>query len=75
MPKTDEYWVARIRYWPGDEERLTLIKIYYAWKDGRIQFVPALCYEGDPIWADSCHEFELVEKIDMEKYYAKGKFL
>ena len=65
MPKTDEIWVARIKYWPSDKERYVVIKIYYAWKDGRLQFVPTHCSEGDPIWADDCHEFELIRKVDL----------
>lgn len=60
--KTDEVWEARIKFWPEDTERRMLIKIYYAWRDGRIQFVPAFDSEGDPIWAESCAKFELVAK-------------
>lgn len=62
-PKIDEIWEARVRYWPGDEERQMLVKIFYVWKDGRIQFVPAMCCEGDPIWAEQCAQFELVRKV------------
>ena len=64
MPKakTDEVWEARIRFWPGDIERHMLVVIYYAWKDGRIQFLPAFDTEGDPIWSDSCDKFELIKK-------------
>lgn len=62
-PQMDEIWEARVQFWPGDEERHMLVVIYYAWKDGRIQFVPALCYDGDPIWAESCDKFELIRKV------------
>ena len=63
-PKNDELWIARIRYWPEDTEHLVVIKIYYVWKDGRIQFVPIHCYDGDPIWAESCDRFELVRRVE-----------
>ena len=68
MPKTDEFWIARIKYWPGGEEIVTVVKIYYAWHDGAIQFVPWGSNEDEPIWSTSCLSFELVERIDMEKY-------
>lgn len=65
-PKMNELWVARVRYWPGDKERLIVVKIYYVWKDGRIQFVPIHCLgEGDPIWEESCDQFELVRKVEL----------
>ena len=63
--KTDEIWEARIEFWPGDIERIMLIRIYYAWQNGKIQFVPALCYDGPPIWAESCYKFELVERMEV----------
>jgi hypothetical protein len=68
MPKIDEVWEAKIKFWPEDTERHMLIKIYYVWADGRIQFTPALCYDGGPIWAESCAKFELIGKV-------KPKFL
>lgn len=63
-PKMNELWVARVRYWPGDKERLIVVKIYYVWRDGRVQFVPIHCDEGDPIWEESCDQFELVRKVE-----------
>lgn len=63
IPHQDELWEAKIRFWPTDTERHMLIRIYYVWKDGSIQFVPALCYEGYPIWAESCASFKLLRKV------------
>lgn len=68
MPHTDEFWIARIVYWPGGPEVVTIIKVYYAWKNGQLQFVPFGNDEGEPVWNNACHKFELLEKIDMEKY-------
>ena len=66
--KTDDYWIARIKYWPGDKEHIAIVKIFYAWENGGIQFIPFGCEEGDPIWATSCQLFELVERIEVDKY-------
>lgn len=66
--RNDDYWIARIKYWPGADEITTIVRIFYAWKDGGIQFVPWGGDEGDPIWATNCQLFELVERIDLEKY-------
>jgi hypothetical protein len=67
-PETSDVWVARIKYWPGANEIITIVRIFYAWKDGAIQFVPWGGDDGDPIWATNCQLFELLEKIDLEKY-------
>lgn len=63
MPKIDEVWEAKIKFWPEDEERHMLVIIYYVWADGRIQFIPALCYEGDPIWVHQCAQVKWIRKV------------
>lgn len=67
-PQMDEYWIARVQYFPLHEPEVVIVKIYYAWKDGGIQFVPFGCDEGGPIWAQSCVSFEMLERIEVEKY-------
>ena len=62
--KRDEIWEVHIKFWPEDTERHMLIRIYYVWRDGSIQFVPALCYDGGPIYAASCAKFELLRKVN-----------
>ena len=64
----DEYWIARIKYWPGADTIVTVVKIHYAWRNGAIQFVPFGGDDGDPIWATNCQLFELLEKVEVEKY-------
>ena len=66
--RNDDYWIARVKYWPGADEITTIVKIFYAWEDGGIQFVPWGSDEGDPIWTTNCLSFELLERIEMEKY-------
>jgi hypothetical protein len=65
-PQIDEYWIARIKYWPEREVETTIVAIYYVWKDGAIDFIPF--YEGDVIRSTQCAQFELLERIEMEKY-------
>jgi hypothetical protein len=67
-PKLDEFWIARIKYWPGADTITSVVKIHYAWHNGAIQFVPFGGDEGDPVWATNCELFELLEKIEVEKY-------
>ena len=67
--KMDEYWIARIRYWPEQEPEVDVVSIYYVWKDGTIEFIPcSVGPEGDPIRSTQCAQFEILEKIDLEKY-------
>ena len=67
--KMDEYWIARMRYWPEQKPEVDVVYIYYVWKDGTIDFIPcSVGPEGDPIRASDCESFELLERIDMEKY-------
>lgn len=66
--KMDEYWIARIQYWPGREPVVDVVYIYYAWQTGEIDFIPCTQGEGDPIRSTQCAQFELLEKIDLEKY-------
>ena len=66
-PKMDEYYIARIAYW-GEEPRVEVVFIYYAWKNGEIDFVPCTGIGADPIRASDCELFELLEKIEVDKY-------
>ena len=66
-PKMDEYWVARIRYWPEDETRIEVVYIYYVWESGEIDFI-ACAGDGSTIRASRCDIFELLERIEVEKY-------
>lgn len=65
-PKTNEFWFARVQYWPEDEERIILVKFYYVWQDGEMQFVPVFdAGAGDPVWVSSCYKFEPIERVDV----------
>lgn len=68
IPKMDEYWIARIKYWPGDESKIDVILIYYVWENGDIDFIPFQGVDGDPIRTTCCEQFELLEKVEVEKY-------
>lgn len=67
-PQMDEYWIARIQYWPEQEPIVDVVYIFYAWQNGDIDFIPCMQGEGDPIRSTQCAQFELLEKIDVEKY-------
>ena len=66
--KMDEYWIARVQYWPEGEIKVEVVFIAYAWKNGIIDFIPFNSTEGDCVRSDCCAQFELLEKIDLEKY-------
>ena len=66
IPKIDDMWIARIRYWPEREMETAIVCIYYVWQNGDIDFIPF--FEGDVIRSTQCAQFELVERIEMEKY-------
>ena len=66
-PKMDEYWVARIVYW-GEKPRIEVVYIYYAWQNGEIDFIPCTGIGADPVRASDCESFELLEKIEVDKY-------
>jgi hypothetical protein len=67
--KMDEYWIARMRYWPEQKPEVDVVYIYYVWKDGTIDFIPcSVGPEEDPIRSTQCAQFEILEKIDLEKY-------
>ena len=66
-PKMDEYWVARIGYW-GEEPRIDVVYIYYAWQNGEIDFIPCTGIGADPVRASDCESFELLERVEVEKY-------
>lgn len=68
MPKMDEYWIARIQYWPEQEPVVDVIYIYYAWQTGEVDFIPCGNGEGDPIRSTQCAQFELLERVEVEKY-------
>ena len=65
--KMDEYWIARIVYW-GEKPTVDVVYIYYAWQNGEIDFIPCTGIGADPIRVSDCESFELLEKIDLEKY-------
>lgn len=67
-PQMDEFWVARIRYWPEQEPIVDIVCIYYTWQNGDIDFIPFMQGDGDPIRNTECAQFELLERIEMEKY-------
>ena len=58
MPKIDEVWEARIKFWPEDKERHMLVVIHYVWASGAIEFKPALCYDGPPIADYQCAQID-----------------
>jgi hypothetical protein len=64
--EADEYWVARIKYEPLAEETLTIVKIHRVWEQGGIQFTPF--GGGEPKWITDCMLFELIERIEMERF-------
>ena len=67
-PQIDEYWIARIQYWPGDSVDIEIVLIYYPWKDGTVDFIPFGSLEGDIVSSVQCAQFELLERIEVEKY-------
>lgn len=67
--KMDEYWIARIRYWPEQEPEVDVVYIYYVWKDGAIDFIPCAAGSGGgPVRSTQCAEFVLLERVEVEKY-------
>ena len=66
-PKTEEYWIARIAYW-GEKPKVDVVLIFYAWANGEIDFVPCSGIGADPIRASECESFELLERVEVEKY-------
>jgi len=67
-PQMDEFWIARIQYWPEKETRVDVIQISYPWKDGTVDFIPFNSLDGDIVRSTTCAQFELLERIEMEKY-------
>ena len=67
-PQMDEMWIARIRYWPEQEPIVDVVCIYYVWQNGDIDFIPFMQGDGDPIRTTECAHFELLEKIEVDKY-------
>lgn len=68
QPQIDEYWIARVQYWPGEAVDIDIILIHYPWKDGTIEFIPFGSLDGDIVNSTQCAQFELLERIEMEKY-------
>lgn len=66
--KMDEYWIARIQFWPGNGPHLYVVYIYYVWQNGDIDFIVCGSGEDDPIRSTQCVQFKLLEKIEVEKY-------
>jgi hypothetical protein len=67
-PQMDEFWIARIQYWPETESQIDIVMISYSWKDGTIDFIPFYSLEGDIVRSTACAQFELLERIEMERY-------
>lgn len=67
-PQMDEYWVTRLQYWPEQEPVVDVVYIFYAWQNGEIDFIPCIQGDGDPIRSTQCARFELLERIEVEKY-------
>ena len=68
-PQMDEYWIARIQYWPEQEPVVDVIYIYCACQTGEIDFIPfSGMDEEDPIRSSQCEKFKLLERIEVEKY-------
>lgn len=66
-PQMDEYWIARIQYWPEEEPEVEVIYIGYVWQDGAIDFIP--CTRGGRlVCSTQCEEFEILERIALERY-------
>ena len=65
--QTDDYWIARINYW-GEKPKIDVVIIYYVWKTGEIDFIPCTGIGADPIRNTECESFELLEKIEVDKY-------
>ena len=65
-PRMDEYYIARVRFWEEDTDHILVIQVYYVWQNGMIDFITF----GDdaPIRSNQCAHFELLEKIEVEKY-------
>lgn len=66
-PQMDDYYIARIKYWPTDDFHVIPIQIYFVWKSGEIDFL-AFTDNETPIRSTQCAHFELLEKIEVEKY-------
>lgn len=67
-PQMDGYWVVRIQYWPEQEPVVDVVYIFYSWQNGEIDFIPCMQGDGDPIRSTQCARFELLERIEVEKY-------
>ena len=62
--KMDEYWIARIQYWPGQTPVETIVQIYYIWHNGDIAFIPILAGStNEQILSSQCASFELIGKL------------
>ena len=62
-----DFWIARIKFWIGSPEIVTVIKIH-SWKTGPILFYIAGDWRDYPVDATACQLFELLEKIEVDKY-------
>ena len=67
MPKNNEYYIARIGYW-GEKPHIDVVYIFYAWQNGEVDFIPCTGIGADPVRASHCESFELLEKIEVDKY-------
>ena len=67
-PKPDEFWIARIQYWPHGKVKPIIVQICLQWPDGSIDFTPFGAIDDDIVRSTQCAQFELLEKIDLERY-------
>jgi hypothetical protein len=66
-PHYEEFWIARLRY-PGGNPHITIVKIIALGENGNIGFIP---FGSDGTYIECAKDwalFELIEKIEMEKY-------
>ena len=63
IPKMDEYWIARIKYWPGGESKVDVILIFYVWNNGEIDFIPFQSADGDPFVPHAVNSLNYLRKL------------
>jgi hypothetical protein len=65
IPKMDDYWIARVQYWPEDDPKNDIVCIYYVWGNGEIDFI---AFGGGYVVSSSqCAHFELIERLEVNR--------
>lgn len=64
-PRHGDFWIARLRRL-GHKAHVTIIQVLALGEDGNIAFIPF--GKENMYHAKDCVLFELIEKIDLEKY-------